>query len=586
MPQDETLLIGADRSDTSLRGASSFSDLTPEIQAQMYRRLGGLGLIYAGAWTANFLYFRFSAQAFGASGRAAFWYTTTAICVLAGIAVYVSCRGRKIPPRHFSTVATLFEVLGGFGIMAGFFGFEHLGDLFVHRVAAAVGIPPEDIVSRIVLPLGREGIRLLYIDGVTWVSVWLLAFPLLIPAPLSRTVLSTLLTAATVPAIMFASIWVNSVPPNIEPWIGPYILEATVPTFICAAIAIFSSRVVYQLTRDLSKARRMGSYHLVERIGAGGMGEVWKARHRLLARPAAVKLIRPETLGRDEASSQTAVRRFEREAQATSGLCSPHTIELYDFGIAEDGTFYYVMELLDGIDLKSLIERQGPIPPERVVHVLRQVCHSLHDAHRRGIVHRDIKPANIYLCRYGADLDFVKVLDFGLVKNAGEVTKFETQLTFDGMVCGTPGFMAPEAVTGSETVNPASDIYALGCVGYWLLTGQLVFEGDSFMDIVVKHAKDDPIPPSKRTETLVPPELEEIILRCLEKRPADRPSGARELGRLLERCAESLPEWSEARAEGWWETHLPAKADDVDAGEAEPGEAERGTAVLPAPPGT
>ena len=172
------------------------------------------------------------------------------------------------------------------------------------------------------------------------------------------------------------------------------------------------------------------------------------------------------------------------------------------------------------------------------------------------------------------------------MKNAGEVTKFETQLTFDGMVCGTPGFMAPEAVTGSETVNPASDIYALGCVGYWLLTGQLVFEGDSFMDIVVKHAKDDPIPPSKRTETLVPPELEEIILRCLEKRPADRPSGARELGRLLERCAESLPEWSEARAEGWWETHLPAKADDVDAGEAEPGEAERGTAVLPAPPGT
>jgi serine/threonine-protein kinase len=298
----------------------------------------------------------------------------------------------------------------------------------------------------------------------------------------------------------------------------------------------------------------MGSYRLIKRIGAGGMGEVWKAEHRLLRRPAAIKLIRPEICERTDAQAGTLRRRFEREAQVTAAMRSPHTISVYDFGSTQDGAFYYAMELLDGFDLETLITRFGPQPPERVVQFLLQICDSLAEAHSNGLIHRDIKPKNIFVSRLGWNYDFVKVLDFGLVKNASSGDALQTQLTMDGTTTGTPGFMSPELAMGNA-VDARTDIYSLGCVAYWLLTGTLVFDGDSPLEVLLAHIQDQPTPPSGRTEMEIPAELERVILACLEKDPGRRPQTARELARLLAACP--MTAWDPSRAEAWWNVHIP-----------------------------
>ena len=217
----------------------------------------------------------------------------------------------------------------------------------------------------------------------------------------------------------------------------------------------------------LRHAREFGSYELVTKLGEGGMGEVWVARHRMLARPAAVKLVRPELLGHDQRSRETAIRRFEREARATAALRSTHTIDVYDFGVTEDGSFFYVMEFLEGLTLDAMVRRYGPISAGRAVYLLRQICHSLGEAHARGMVHRDIKPANIFSSRLGPDCDFVKVLDFGLVKQTSDLNE-STALTGLGVAAGTPAFMAPEVALSQSDVDSRADIYAVGCVAYWL----------------------------------------------------------------------------------------------------------------------
>jgi serine/threonine-protein kinase len=251
--------------------------------------------------------------------------------------------------------------------------------------------------------------------------------------------------------------------------------------------------------------------------------------------------------------------RFEREAQATAAMRSPHTIQLYDFGVADDGTFYYVMELLDGFDLDALVQRFGPLPAERAVHLLRQVCHSLAEAHASALIHRDLKPANVYVCRYGRDVDFVKVLDFGLVKARDDQHPADLKLTAENAVGGTPAFMAPEQALGDRPVTGRSDLYAVGCLAYWMLTGRLVFEGKSAMDTMVQHIQAVPLPPSQRTEVAVPAALEQLVLACLAKDPADRPASAEELRERLD--AIPLAEaWTPTRAQRWWDTHRPTAA--------------------------
>jgi serine/threonine-protein kinase len=288
------------------------------------------------------------------------------------------------------------------------------------------------------------------------------------------------------------------------------------------------------------------------------MGEVYKATHRMLARPAAIKLIRPESLGggQDEAA-RLAVKRFYREAEAAANLRSPHTVEVYDFGVTEDETLYFVMELLDGMDLESLVSRHGALPAGRVIRILIQACESLEEAHRAGLVHRDIKPANIHVGRLGLRRDFVKVLDFGLVKPVSARNADQSLATVAGQTPGTPAYMAPEVALG-EAVDGRADIYALGCVAYFLLTGQLVFDADTSIQVIARHLQSAPRPPSQRTNNEIPPELEKLVLHCLAKDPKDRPQSAAALAGAL--AAVDSQRWGEDEAAQWWDANLPATA--------------------------
>jgi hypothetical protein len=295
----------------------------------------------------------------------------------------------------------------------------------------------------------------------------------------------------------------------------------------------------------------VGGYHLESRIGEGGMGEVWKASHKLLARGAAVKIIRPEVVGQESREADTAAARFRREANVIATLQSPHTVYLYDFGLSKDGRFYYVMELLDGVSCQSLVNESGPLPAARAVWLLSQMCESLHEAHERGLVHRDLKPSNVMVCQVALGFDFVKVLDFGLVKAVGDTGA--TQLTVAGTTTGTPAYMAPEIALAEGVIDRRADIYALGCVAYFLLTGTTVFEDENPTRVALLHVQKMPDPPSTRTSLAIPPELERLVMQCLEKRPADRPSTMAAVAERLAKCG--VEPWTQAEARAWWKEH-------------------------------
>ena len=386
---------------------------------------------------------------------------------------------------------------------------------------------------------------------VSWIAVLILVYSMIAPASPRRMLLASLGAAMMDPlAFSISGLAGLPTPPPVV------VFVMTWPSVACAFVAMVPSRVLQRIGRRLHEAQELGSYHLVEPLGTGGMGEVWRARHRLLARDAAIKLVRPELLGaRTEAESKTVLRRFEREAQATAMLNSPHTIQVFDFGVTQDGAFYYVMELLAGRDLESLVREFGPLPASRVIYLMRQVAHSLADAHARGLVHRDIKPANIYVCRMGLEYDFAKVLDFGLVKMKQGRTG-DTLSTIDHTTTGTPAYMAPETILGEVDVDRRADVYALGCVAYYLLTGQLVFEADTSMRMLMHHLNSPPVPPSQRTELPIPRELDELVLACLQKDPNKRPQNAGELFRMAYNCR-ACEGWDGNAAEAWWQVHLP-----------------------------
>jgi tRNA A-37 threonylcarbamoyl transferase component Bud32 len=339
-------------------------------------------------------------------------------------------------------------------------------------------------------------------------------------------------------------------------------LNTVLWSILGTTLATIASRVLYGLRQQVAEASELGQYLLEEKNGGGGMGEVWRARHRLLIRPAAIKLISRRALGTMSGDPELLVRRFEREARATAALTSPHTVQLYDFGVTEDGRLYYVMELLDGLDLDSLVRQHGPLPAERVVHLLRQVCSALQDAHANGLVHRDIKPANVVVSRAGTTFDFVKVLDFGLVKldSARGADKDAITLSTEGSWSGTPGYMAPEVVVGAADADHRVDLYALGCVAYWLLTGRMVFEGENAMQVMMQHVQAEPKRPSQRVDRPIPAALEDLVMECLEKPPARRPASAEVVRNRLD--AVPLPSvWTAERAEQWWAMHRPKPGD-------------------------
>lgn len=310
-----------------------------------------------------------------------------------------------------------------------------------------------------------------------------------------------------------------------------------------AISSVYGAHIINTLRNEAFRARQLGQYRLKERIGAGGMGEVYLAEHQLLKRPCAIKLIRASS-----AEDPNALARFEREVRTTAKLSHWNTIHIFDYGHTDDGTFYYVMEYLPGLSLADLVKRYGPMPASRVIHLLRQACHALREAHAVGLVHRDIKPANIFAAQRGGLFDVAKLLDFGLVKQTREDQGLE--LTREGRCSGSPLYMSPEQATAVTHPDARSDIYSMGATAYYLLTGQTPFTGSNPIQVMVAHARD-PVTPPSHVHPDVPLDVERVVMRCLAKEPGDRFPDAVSLDMAFAECADSGA-WTDADANRWW----------------------------------
>jgi len=489
-----------------------------DLLRQAARRLQAATIIVAGVGIASL--------AFNALVSWAGWYEFTRpgfriailvalVAVSAGVAWWIQ-RGRPVP-RSLLWVGVTYEILVAFAISLG----EHLAPL-----------PEQEPLS-----------------SVSWVCLWIALFPLVVPARTQWALRAGLASATTWPAAYGVGVLLGNPPAALEIF-GMNLVE------VYAAVAV--SGLATQVVRRLEA---LGCYRLVRKLDQGGMGEIWEARHHMLARPVAIKLMRRSSAGSSwsRADIEKAMRRFDREAQATAALRSPHTVELHDFGISPEGDYYYVMELLEGLDLESLVERHGPLPPERVAHLLVQACDSLAEAHATGLIHRDIKPGNIFSCHVGRRWDFVKVLDFGLVKSSFSLPRELDgegggSLTAEGTITGTPAYIAPEVALG-RPLDARVDLYGLGCVGYWLLTGERPFPGRTAMEIVSDHVRTPPVPPSERLGRPLPGDLEELVLACMAKQPEGRPASAERLASRLAECRFETP-WTRERARAWWESRV------------------------------
>ncbi len=520
-PSETYLRPQDDRRQTTREGTRGLSE---ELLARSARRLRILALMYA------FTYFMagFFPSLLFEAGRAEMmsnfvYWVPDLVGIVLGLVVAAFTLSNRAPLPVVMNVGLAFLIASNYGIAIG----EYLN--------------PER--------LDNNG----WI-GLSWVAVWTPLFTVVVP---TRPVKALLATIASVSAVPIMIGWmVATGRTTFRPSPDQFFFAIVFPYLLIVVLSYAGQRVVYALGKEVTRAQELGSYRLVERLGHGGMGEVWRAKHRLLVRPAAIKLLRPSVAGGD-GDMTAALRRFEREAQVTAQLRSPHTVELWDFGVAGDGRFYYVMELLDGLDLESLVKRHGPVPAGRSIFLLRQICHSLAEAEDNHLVHRDIKPSNIFVCRYGGDHDFIKVLDFGIVK-VSDSTSLDTEMlaTREHVLRGTPAFIAPEQALGRSEIDGRADIYATGCVAYWLLTGHLVFTADTPIGVMLQHAQTTPPPPSERTELPIPPRLEQLIMSCLAKNPELRPQSARDLSRRLGEIDEAV-EWNEDRARSWWASHEP-----------------------------
>ena len=359
------------------------------------------------------------------------------------------------------------------------------------------------------------------------------------------------------------------VPMALAPLVAPVLLGLTSPSFLSvseeartldkltenalylllgAVTAILGTHTINTVRCEEFRARRLNQYHLTKKLGAGGMGEVYLAEHQLLKRPCAVKLIRPSL-----SQKPRVLARFELEVRATARLSHWNTVEVFDYGRTDDGTFYYVMEYLPGLSLQELVDRHGPLPPGRVIYLLCQACDALRKAHQAGLIHRDLKPPNVFAAYRGARYDVAKLLDFGLVKPIRE--EDSAVVTREGTVTGSPLYMAPEQIMRSHAADRRTDIYAMGAIAYFLLTGRPPFLGTDSMAVMVAHARDPVVPPSRLRDD-VPGDLELVVLRCLEKKPEDRYQDAESLASAFSACADAGT-WSPVQAEAWWQEHEP-----------------------------
>ncbi len=408
--------------------------------------------------------------------------------------------------------------------------------------------------------------------GISWVCILLFSTQITVPMTL---LLHTLVaTSAALSGPIVALLFLNAGLPLPK---ATELLRYFAPIIAAGIIGVSLGALLNDLRQAAEKAVRHGAYRLSDKLGQGGMGEVWLATHELLARPVALKLIRADRLVLPKGRRERVTARFEREAKLTAQLTAAQTVKLYDFGISDDGTFFYVMELLDGLSLDVLINRHGPQSPSRTAFILEQACLSLAEAHAFGLVHRDIKPANLMVCPGPSQADRVKVLDFGLVKGVGdEVGRTSAVPSKAGKaalrrgIAGTPSFIPPEQVSGSRDIDGRADLYGLACVAYWLLSGRRVFECASAAEYFERHLFERPLPLAFRAEQDVPAPLEAIVMRCLEKDPAARPASALELFRALR--ATGLSEaWTPYAANAWWRDALGSRRRDTPATAEPPG---------------
>jgi serine/threonine-protein kinase len=376
------------------------------------------------------------------------------------------------------------------------------------------------------------------------VSIFVVARAVIVPC----TALGTFLISLPAPLCLLAiqlvkgTIYVQPDDQVMEGHFYTYIAWIQLHMFASIGVASTAAHVNFGLRRQVQKARQLGQYKLEEKIGEGTMGEVYKATHSMLRRPTAVKLLRPDITGEE------TIQRFEREVRQAARLTHPNTVLIYDYGRTPESFFYYAMEYLDGRDLEEIVRESGPMPAARAIHVLTQACYGLAEAHDKGLVHRDVKPSNLVLCAYAGGQDVVKVVDFGLVKEVGAVGE-DTKLTKLGEICGTPESLAPE-VLGGQPASPQSDLYSLGTVGYFLVTGKPVFDASTVAEFVGAHLHKDPIPPRARNPD-VPEDLQDVLLRCLAKDPGDRPPGMTALAAELAKCRDAGA-WSQDAAASWW----------------------------------
>ena len=442
--------------------------------------------------------------------------SVTGFTIAMALALFGLSRYRAVAPQTLLGLGMLFEVVVAFTISL---------------VETAVPIQP-----------GQPRV------GMSTLGPWIVAVGVLIP---NRPVW-TLIVALSAATMWPLAYLINDSRFGFENVPTGQLLIWPIMNYLLAILAYYIGHMIYGTSIAAQTAQDLGSYRLVSPIGRGGMGEVWRATHQMLARHAAIKLVKTDLSGQSARQVDLSIRRFKREANIIASLQSPHTVYLYDFGVAEGGGFYYVMELLDGISLQDLVTTFGPQPANRVVWLLRQVCESLEEAHRQGLVHRDLKPSNIMVCKVALEHDFVKVLDFGLAKFVDHSDS--SQLTREGVTAGTPGYIAPEVALGDASIDGRADLYALGCVGYFLLTGSLVFPDTNPMSMALKHVQAIPEPPSSRTELFVPESLDRVVMQCLEKRATDRPASAAAVAAMLAACDAT---WSTDEAEDWWSRHLP-----------------------------
>jgi serine/threonine-protein kinase len=523
---DETLIL-PDKGRRTSRSRDTTGGLPDDLLSQSAARLRILALLYA------FVFFMagfFPALLFPADRAHVFAtfksWGPGAIAITVALLVAAVTRIPRVPLPAVMSIGLAFEVVSSYGIATA----EFLDPASLNRNSGWFGL--------------------------SWVSVWTLLFTVVVPTSPRRALVAALAAVSSVPVVVGLVIAVYA--PVFTPNAAQFFFLLVFPYLLVVIMAYVGARVVYALGTEVRRSRELGSYRLVERLGQGGMGEVWRAQHRMLARPAAIKLIRPSlTADAPSSVSGEARHRFEREAQAIASLRSPHTVDLFDFGVAADGAFYYVMELLEGLDAETLVKRFGPLPCARAIHVLRQVCHSLSEADARGLVHRDIKPANIFVCRYGEEFDFAKVLDFGLVTALDERADATATVTREHSVHGTPAFIAPEQALGQSKLDGRVDIYATGCVAYWLLTGHLVFTAATPTALLLHHVNTVPTPPSVRAKLPIPAALDQLVLACLAKDPGDRPQSAKELSRRLAEI-DGCGVWTEVEAREWWASHQPS----------------------------